>query len=84
MDCQYVLRVKRDVRNLNLEDLNFYGENKIYINRSLCQYYWILWSKSKKLQSMGRIQSFCIDSESIKIKVLKNSLPLAITHVNDF
>ena len=33
---------------------------------------------------MGRIHSFYITSESIKIKVHKNSTPLAITHVNDF
>ena len=83
-DCQHVLRVKKDLRNLNLEDLGFHGENKIYINRSLCQYYQMLWSKSKKLHSMGRIHSFYIAGESIKIKVHENSTPLAITHVNDF
>ena len=48
-DCQHVLRVKRDLRNLNLKDLGFHGENKIYIN----QYYRMLWSKSKILHSMG-------------------------------
>ena len=83
-DCQHVLRVKNDLRNLNLRDLGFHGKNKIYINRSFCQYYRILWSKSKKLHSMGRIYSFYITGESIKIKVHENSTPLAITHVNDF
>ena len=28
-DCQHVLWVKRNLRNLNLEDLGFNGENKI-------------------------------------------------------
>ena len=83
-DCQHVLRVKNDLRNLNLRDLGFHGKNEIYINRSFCQYYRILWSKSKKLHSMGRIYSFYITGESIKIKVHENSTPLAITHVNDF
>ena len=83
-DCQHVLRVKKDLRNLNLEDLGFHRENKIYINRSLCQYYRMLWSKSKKLHSMNRIHSFYIAGESIKIKVHENSTPLEITHVNDF
>ena len=83
-DCQHVLRVKNNLRNLNLRDLGFHGKNKIYINRSFCQYYRILWSKSKKLHSMGRIYSFYITGESIKIKVHENSTPLAITHVNDF
>ena len=43
----------------------------------------MLWSKSKKLHSMGRIHSFYITGESIKIKVHENSTPLAIAHVND-
>ena len=33
---------------------------------------------------MGRIFSFYIAGESIKIKVHKNSTPLAIAHVNGF
>ena len=83
-NCQHVLQVKNDLRNLNLKDLGFYGENKVYINWSLCQYHRMLWCKSKKLHSMGRIFSFYIAGESIKIKVHKNSTPPAITHVNDF
>ena len=83
-DSQHVLRVKKDLRNLNLEDLGFHEENKIYINRSLCQYYRMLWSKRKKLHNMGRIHSSQITGESINIKVHENSTPLAITHVNDF
>ena len=83
-DCEHVLRVKEDLRNLNLEDLGFHGENKIYKNRGLCQYYRMLWSKSKKLHSMDRIHCFYIAGESIKIKVHENSTPLAIKHVNGF
>ena len=44
----------------------------------------MLWSKSKKLHSIGRIHSFYIAGESFKIKVHENSAQLAITHVNDF
>ena len=44
----------------------------------------MLWFKSKKLQSMEKIHSFCMAGESIKIKVHENSTQLAITHVNDF
>ena len=43
----------------------------------------MLWSKRKKLHSMGKIHSFYIAGESIKIKVHDNSTSLAITHVND-
>ena len=44
----------------------------------------MLWSESKKLDSMGRIRGFYIACKSFKIKVHENSTPLAITHVNDF
>ena len=29
IDCQHVLRVKKDLRNLNLDDLGFHGEKKL-------------------------------------------------------
>ena len=44
----------------------------------------MLWSKRKKLHSMGRIHSFYTAGESIEIIVHENSTPLTITHVNDF
>ena len=76
-DCQHVLWVKKEI-------FGFHGENKIYINRSLCQYYRKLWSKSKKLHSMGRVHSFYVAGKSTKIKVHENSTLLAIAHANDF
>ena len=82
-DCQHALWVKKDPRNLNRKDLGFHGENKIYISRSLCHCYLMLWSESKKLHSMSEIYSFYIAGESIKIKICENSTPLAITRVND-
>ena len=83
-DCQYILRVNRDLQNLNLKDIGFLGENKIYINRSLWQYCQILWSKSKKLDSLGKTQSLYISGECIKIKVHESNTLSAIEHINNF
>ena len=83
-DCQQVLVVKKDLRKVKMEDVYLPGHNKLFMNRSLCPYYKVLWSKSKKLHSLGKINSFFISGDSIKIKVSENSLPLSITHVNDF
>ena len=44
----------------------------------------VLWSKSKKLHSLGKIFSYYISGDAIKIKVNENSSPLSITHVDDF
>ena len=67
-----------------MEDVDLPVQNKLFINKNLCPYYKILWSKSKKLQSLGKINSFVISGDTIKIKVSENCLPLSITHVDDF
>ena len=83
-DCQQIWSVKRDLQKIKMEDVNLPGQNKLFINRSLCPYYKVLWSKSKKLHSLGKIFSFYISGDTIKIKVSENSSLLSITHVNDF
>ena len=83
-NCQHVLRLKKDLQSLYLEDFGFYEKNKIYINQKLCQNYRTLWSKSKKLHSKGRIHSFYNTGESIKITVHESSTPLAIIDDIDF
>ena len=67
-----------------MEDVDLPVHNKLFINRNLCSYYKVLLSKSKKLHSLGKINSFFILDDSVKIKVSENSLPVSITHVNDF
>ena len=41
-DCKQILKVKKDLRNLDMEDLDLPRGTKIYINQSLCPYYQIL------------------------------------------
>ena len=57
-DCQHVWNVKKDLKKLTLEDLELPWNSKLFINRSLCLYYKMLWSKSKKLHSLSKIHSF--------------------------
>ena len=83
-DCDQVLSVKRDLRKLKLEDIGLRGSNSIFINPSLCPYYRMLWSKSKRLLDLGKINNFYVSSGKIKIRIQENSKPLAITHVEGF
>ena len=83
-DCQHVWSVKKDLKKLTLEDLELPANSKLFINRSLCPYYKMLWSKSMKLHSLSKIHSFFISGDTIKIKVNENSSPFSITHVDDF
>ena len=83
-DFQQVLAVKNDLPKTKMEDVDLPGQNKLFINKNLCPYYKVLWSKSKKLHSLVKINRFFILGDTIKIKVSENSLPLSITHVDDF
>ena len=83
-DCQHVWSVKKGLKKLTAKDFELPGNNKVFINRSLCQYYKMLWSKSKKLYSLSKIHSSFISGDTIKIRVNENNSPLSITHIDDF
>ena len=57
---------------------------KISTNSSLCPYYKMLWLKNKKLLTLGKINSFYISSDTIRIKINENGSPLSATHVDHF
>ena len=78
-DCKQVLQVKKGLKDLTADHLDLPQGTKIFANQSLCPYYCILWSKSRRLQSMGKINSFFISGGTVKIKIDENSKPLAIT-----
>ena len=42
-DCQQVWNIKRDLRKIKMEDIDLSGQNKLFINKSLCPYYKVLY-----------------------------------------
>ena len=66
-DCNQVLSVKRDLQKIKLEDIGLRGSNFIFINPSLCPYYRMLWSKSKRLLDLGKINEFYVSCGKIKV-----------------
>ena len=83
-DCQNVRNAKKELRKLDMKEIGFPEDNPIFVNQSLCTYYRVLWSKAKRLHSLKRISSFYMSGGTVKIEISENSLPLPITHVNDF
>ena len=81
-DSKQVFQAKKDLKYLTAYDFDLPGATKIFVNQSLCPYYRILWSKTKRLQSMGKVNSFFISGRTKKIKIDENSKPLAITHLD--
>ena len=82
-NCQQVWDVKRDLRKIKMEDIYLPGQNKLFINKNICPYYKVIWAKSKKLYSLGKIHSFFISGDTIKIRISESSSPLLLTHVED-
>ena len=81
------MSVKSDLRNVKLEDIGLRGlrgNNSIFINPSLCPYYSMLWSKSKRLLGLVKNKNFYISSGKIKIKLQGNTNQLVITYVKFF
>ena len=83
-DFQQVLSVKKKFQKLKMEDIGLTGDNKVFINHSLCPYYRVLWSKSKVLLNMGKINRLMVLSGTVKVKISKISAPISITHADDF
>ena len=67
-----------------MEDIGLTGDNKAFINHSLCPYYRVLWSKSKLLLTMGKINRLMVSNGTVKVKIRKISAPISITHADDF
>ena len=83
-DCQQVLSVKKNLQKLKMEDIGLTGDNKVFINDSLCRYYCVLWSKSKVLLSMEKINRLMVSNGLVKVKISEISAPISITHADDF
>ena len=83
-DCQRVLSVKKNLQKLKMEGIGFTGENKVSINHSLCPYYRVLWSKSKVLLNMGKINRLMVSHGTLKVKSSEISAPISTTHADDF
>ena len=83
-DFQQVLSVKKKFQKLKMEDIGLTGDNKVFINHSLCPYYRVLWSKSKVLLNMGKINRLMISNGTVKVKIINITAPISITHADDF
>ena len=83
-DCQRVLSVKKNLQKLKMEDIRLTGDNKVFINHSLCPYYRVLWSKSKVLLNMGKISRLMVSNGRVKVKISEISARISITYADDF
>ena len=70
-DCQQVLAAKMDLRKIKMEDVDLPDQNKLFMNKNLCPYYKVIWSKCKKLHSLGKINKFLFRVIQSRLKSVK-------------
>ena len=80
----FAIYINTLLRNLKMKDLELPSPNKHLIYKNLCPYHKVLWSKSTRLHSLGKINGFFIFGGTVKIKVTENRLSFSIIHVDEF
>ena len=83
-DCEHVIRIKKDLKNLNPTDFNLLVGTMLMIatNDSLCHYYKVLWNYCKKF-SNNQVCSFFTVNDTLRIKLHQDDPYNRITHLND-
>ena len=83
-DCQRVLSVKNSLEKLKMVDTGLTGDKKVFINHSLCPCYRVLWSKSKVLLIMEKIDRLIVSNRTVKVKISEISAPISIADGDNF
>ena len=82
-DCQHLMRIKKELKDLNPANLSFPEGTKIHVNDSLCPYYRGLWKECKKLWNNKKIYSYFTVNGTVRFKQAENGPYKSITHIND-
>ena len=79
-DFQQVLRCKKDLRNINISNLDLPEGTELFINEILCPYYKCLSVMCKRLRDRKRIHSFFAALGIIKFRFEEHEPVNVITH----
>ena len=73
-DSKQVTQVNKDFNYLTTDNLDLPQGSELFVNQSLCLYYRILWSETKR---------FFLSDGTVKTKIDENSKLLEITYLDD-
>ena len=82
-DCLQILRVKKQLKDLNCTLFNFPDGTKIFLNESICPYYIELWNKCKAIKNKNKLHQFYTINGIIKVKLVEHSSVKTVTHISD-
>jgi len=82
-DVFKVFTCKKNLKGIDLSDLNIEAGTKIYINESLSGAYKHMWNECKSLRQRGLLHSFWVYNGKINVKEKESSDIINISHIND-
>ena len=68
-DCLQILRVKKKLKCLDPTELDFPENIRLFINKSLCLYYRVIWNKYKRLRATQKIHQLYTIRGLIRMKL---------------
>ena len=71
-DCLQILKVKRQLKDLDCALFNFPDGTKIFVNESLCPYYKGLWNKCKAVKNKNKLYQFYTINGIIRVKLVEH------------
>ena len=81
---QQVLRLKKELKNIDPTEFDFPEDTAIFINESLSFYYKMLWNKCKKLWKKKLIYTYFTSNGNIRCRIRENGKVRTATHITDF
>ena len=82
-DCLRILRVKRQLQDLDPSVVNLPEGTKIFINGSLCTYYQGIWNKCKKLRDKQKVYQHYTINGLIRLRIEESGQAKTITQMVD-
>ena len=82
--CFQILRVKKkQLKGLDPLAVDLPEGTKIFVNESLCPYYWGIWNKCKKLRDKQKVHQYYTINGLIRLRIEESGQAKIITHIVD-
>ena len=82
-DCLQILRVKKQLKDLDCYLFNFQDCMKILINESLCPYYNWLWNKCKAIKNKNKLHQFYTLNGIIRVQLVEHGAVKSVKYISD-
>ena len=82
-DCLWILKIKRQLNDLDPATVDLPERTKIFFNESLWPYYRGIWNKCKKLRGKQKVHQYYTINGLIRLRIEESGQAKMITHMVD-